>query len=181
MKNMLWLLVYAFLCVELVVVCLFVLPLPRKVKLFTLRVLSTSSHLLRLGKLVNYIKISLLFAVVESSTDAYRVQQRLTDQFSSNALPGTVSLDNYTLKQRQFRSQRNFYLAGFCFTLVFVIQTLFELTSKVIMLESRLDKDVKSSSTTSADNTSHDEEPAGSRNYKKLSSQNVKGESKKIV
>ncbi|GJD08556.1 hypothetical protein Gasu2_28510 [Galdieria sulphuraria] len=137
---MLWLLVYLFLCTEVVIVALLVLPLPKRVRRLVLRVLATGSQFLHLRKFINYISLSLFFGIVESLTDAYRVQLKLSEQTTSNGMfSNAVSFEVRTLKQRQFRSQRNFYLASFSLTLLFVIGKLFELTSRINVLESQLE------------------------------------------
>ncbi|KAK4526679.1 hypothetical protein GAYE_SCF26G4595 [Galdieria yellowstonensis] len=179
---MLWFSVYLFLCVEIVIVALLVLPLPKKVRRLVLRALATAAHFTNLKKFIHYISLSLFFALVESLTDAYRVQLKLTDQTGAlgGVLPNTVSFELHSLKQRQFRSQRNFYLAGFSLTLLFVIGKLFELTSRVAVLESQLEPKSTGSS------IGEDDVAASGSNHDKYAKKAVdkttnRSESKKVV
>ncbi|GJQ12852.1 hypothetical protein GpartN1_g4643.t1 [Galdieria partita] len=191
MKNMLWLLVYLFLCTEIAIVALLVLPLPKRVRRLVLRLLATGSQFLHLAKFINYISLSLFFGMIESLTDAYRVQLKLSEQTAANGLlSNAVSFEVHTLKQRQFRSQRNFYLASFSLTLLFVISKLFELTSRINVLESQLETKFTSGTSseqpsdlgpTSSNQDQHSKKTPDKAKSKELKSFKPTTESKKIV
>eukprot|EP00190_Bangiopsis_sp_CCMP1999_P007492 CAMPEP_0198725236 /NCGR_PEP_ID=MMETSP1475-20131203/2581_1 /TAXON_ID= ORGANISM="Unidentified sp., Strain CCMP1999" /NCGR_SAMPLE_ID=MMETSP1475 /ASSEMBLY_ACC=CAM_ASM_001111 /LENGTH=169 /DNA_ID=CAMNT_0044486979 /DNA_START=250 /DNA_END=759 /DNA_ORIENTATION=- len=109
---------------------------------------------------VRFLILGLALGVFES----LQIIRRLQDKTEGlNDMYAALSVSQK--KQRMFRAERNLYLAGFCLTLIFVIQRLIQLAVENSDLSYEIEKKQKSAkstqSTASTSETAREESSQG--------------------
>ncbi|KAJ8902154.1 hypothetical protein NDN08_006562 [Rhodosorus marinus] len=103
------------------------LPLPHTVWRSISKVLRTSAVDSALTFIVRFLVVGLAIGVFDSVQSIQGLQEQISVT-DPNDLYSAMSLSSR--KQRIFRAERNLYLAGFCFALIFIIRRLFQLAAK---------------------------------------------------
>lgn len=132
--------VFFFLCFELGIVAILVLPLPRKLRNLIARKIADFRLGDRIRFAAQWIMFGLIAALVESITTLQRLEGREHQPASSGHSPYDPSILEVSIdKQRKFRAERNLYLAGFSLTLLFVIARVTELMQECVKFEDERD------------------------------------------
>lgn len=138
MASIIWTTVWWFLVVELAIVLILVIPVPRKVRNALARPISRLRLGDRFSKFGLFITLGLVFALVESMSSIQALQERQTLEHDlDHAGIGGGGTEHDRIfhdldKQRKFRAERNMYLAGFSLTLQFVIVRLCQLMQESV-------------------------------------------------
>eukprot|EP00540_Astrosyne_radiata_P018666 CAMPEP_0116844954 /NCGR_PEP_ID=MMETSP0418-20121206/12991_1 /TAXON_ID=1158023 /ORGANISM="Astrosyne radiata, Strain 13vi08-1A" /LENGTH=175 /DNA_ID=CAMNT_0004475997 /DNA_START=27 /DNA_END=554 /DNA_ORIENTATION=+ len=140
MASLVWSSVWLFLMIELVFTLILVIPVPRRIRNLIARRISRLHVGDRIRTPALFVALSLGFALVESMSSLRTVEQRLHE---SRNLDLSYEKERHiveVLRERKFRAQRNMYLAGFSFTLMFVIVRIVQLMKESIDLEDECER-----------------------------------------
>mmetsp|Transcript_11394 Transcript_11394/g.17488 ORF Transcript_11394/g.17488 Transcript_11394/m.17488 type:complete len:187 (+) Transcript_11394:133-693(+) len=138
MASIIWTTVWWFLMVELVIVLILVIPVPRKVRNALARPVSRLRLGDRFSKIGLFVTIGLTFALIESisSIQALQERQKLEHELDHAGIGGGGTEHDRIFhdldRQRKFRAERNMYLAAFSLTLQFVIMRLCQLMQESV-------------------------------------------------
>lgn len=136
--------VFIFLCIELVITLILVLPLPRIVR----RLIARGILKLNLGPRVRFVSQFILFGLAFAFVDSIQTLNRLTARESEPSIaasldPRQAGMDRSMERQRKFRAERNIYLSAFALTLLFVIARIVELLQENTKFEDERDGERK--------------------------------------
>ena len=137
MASLVWTAVYLLLLVELAIVFILVIPMPRR---WHHSLVARPIRHFRLGerlaKPVLFLGIALAVALAESFLHHQRIVQRLAmdqQQMNGNNIePHREHLHHVHDKERKYKAERNMYLAGFALTLIFVIGRITQLMQESV-------------------------------------------------
>ena len=137
MASLVWTAVYLLLLVELAIVFILVIPMPRRWQ--NSLVARPIRHFRlgeRLAKPVLFLGIALTVALAESFVHHQRIVQRLAMDHNQpqqmNIEPHREHLHHVHDKERKYKAERNMYLAGFALTLIFVIGRITQLMQESV-------------------------------------------------
>eukprot|EP00540_Astrosyne_radiata_P019433 CAMPEP_0116838570 /NCGR_PEP_ID=MMETSP0418-20121206/9287_1 /TAXON_ID=1158023 /ORGANISM="Astrosyne radiata, Strain 13vi08-1A" /LENGTH=150 /DNA_ID=CAMNT_0004468589 /DNA_START=139 /DNA_END=591 /DNA_ORIENTATION=- len=135
MASLMWTSVWWFLMAELVFTLVLVIPVPRRIRNLIARKIKRLSLGDRIKTPARFIALAFGFALVESIYTLYRIEERLHEarDLDLSFKKDRKMVEN--LRERKCRAQRNTYLAGFAFTLMFVIVRIVQLLKENIELE----------------------------------------------
>lgn len=141
MASITWTSVFVILIVELVVTFILVVPVPRRLRNLIARNIFKFDLGERFSKVIWFVALALIFALVES----YYSVERLMDKLAIKEEEDAVRMDHHSHhhhndKQRLYRAERNMYLAGFALTLLFVIGRILQLMQESVELDDECDK-----------------------------------------
>jgi len=145
MASLIWTSVFFFLIAELFVTLVLVIPVPRKIRNYLARkVISPLKLGERLSKPILFVGIGLVFAFLESYFAHGRIVARMVEEYGGTSWvhrgdPHTAH-DHMHDKERKYKAERNMYLAGFSFTLLFVIGRLTQLMQESVELEAECER-----------------------------------------
>jgi len=138
--------VLAILCFEWIFISLFLLPLPSRFKILFTRLINSNKNIF-------YIIGSILLVLLAGTTiEMGRFEEKYQDSAEGSA--GDF-LQAEHLKLMKFRTERNFYLKAFAFTLMLILFGLMKLTTYIASLEAKLHV-LKQAKTTPAPNKAAD-------------------------
>ena len=156
--SIIWTSIFGIGCLEWLVVCGLVVPLPRSLR----RVLATlcgnnwPSMGDTLRKPLTYLGVALSLALVESIVTRQRLvaRRQLWEGGEASSLSSGDPYHHHHHvhshdKERQFRAERNMYLAGFTLTLLFVIGRITTLMQESVELEEEVERLQKQTSSDS--------------------------------
>lgn len=153
MASFLWTSVFIFLCLELVLTLILVIPVPRKIRNWVCRQ-TTKMHL---QQKLQPILWGIGFALSLALMDSWSLLQFLfQDQPSGGPHHNHHPHDppgNHHLKEKEYKTERNMYLAGFALTLLFVIGRITDLMQEHVELEDHLEN-IRLSSKSAIETTS---------------------------
>jgi signal transduction histidine kinase len=142
MASLVWTSVYLLLLVELAIVTILVIPIPRRLRNILAKFIQQFNLGARLAKPVLFIGVALAFALVES----YYHHQRIVDRLDLEKREhGGMSREHEHTwhvhdKERKYKAERNMYLAGFALTLIFVIGRITQLMQESVELEEKINE-----------------------------------------
>jgi len=141
MPSLIWGAVFLFLLLELAVTVVLALPVPRKMRNFLAREVFKFNLGDKLTKPVLYIGIALGLALLESFMTHRRLLTRMEDEHNSgiSSIPHDAVYHTHD-KERKYKAERNMYLAGFSFTLLFVIGRITTLMQESVELEEETER-----------------------------------------
>ena len=140
MASFLWTSVFIFLCLELALTLILVIPVPRKIRNWVCRQ-TTKIHLKqKLQPILWGIGCALSVALMDCwSLLQYIFQDHHpidTIHPHSTIPPGHLT---HHQKEKEYKTERNIYLAGFALTLLFVIGRIADLMQEHVELEDDLE------------------------------------------
>lgn len=152
--SVVWLAVFATLCVELVFTAVLVAPLPIVIRNGIARFIYHHKIGDKLSFFLRFATLALMFAVWDSVQDLQRLEKKYAPSDSNASGPvdpisgGNASFQQTSFdRQRKFRAERNLYLSGMTLTLLFVIRRLVEMSNEsaisleaITALETRLNQ-----------------------------------------
>ncbi|KAI0291572.1 endoplasmic reticulum protein [Russula brevipes] len=144
-------LTFVLLASEMVAFCIFVAPLPFKVRRRLFRFLSESPFV---AKFAYGLKISFIFVAV-LFLDAFQRMFRITAEVEAAKSSGQGMQDVRTetsFAARKFYAQRNVYLTGFCLFLSLVLTRTFYIIQDLIHVQDEYAKLKKATAGNSRDN-----------------------------
>eukprot|EP00538_Stauroneis_constricta_P009328 CAMPEP_0119554670 /NCGR_PEP_ID=MMETSP1352-20130426/7080_1 /TAXON_ID=265584 /ORGANISM="Stauroneis constricta, Strain CCMP1120" /LENGTH=183 /DNA_ID=CAMNT_0007601285 /DNA_START=60 /DNA_END=611 /DNA_ORIENTATION=- len=140
MASIIWTSIFVFLICELLLTGLLVIPVPRKIRNFIASKIFQLQLGEKLSKYILFIGIGLVFAILES----FISHQRIVDRMSEYGDGGGYDHHHHGHKEhihdkeRKYKTERNMYLAGFAFTLLFVIGRITQLMEESVELEKQI-------------------------------------------
>ncbi len=139
MASVLWTSVFIFLCLELGLTLILVIPVPRKIRNWVCRE-TTKLHLKeKLQPVLWGVGVALSVALL----DCLSLLQFL---FQDDTVVREMSMMHHASgllahqKEKEYKTERNIYLAGFALTLLFVIGRITDLMQEHVELEDDLEK-----------------------------------------
>lgn len=142
MASLIWSSVWLLLMAELVVTTVLVIPVPRKIRNWIARKVQKVQLGDRFGRYAYVLLLLLLLALVESMHSVHTIEEKMKyDKDRRHDLSYErlqTIMDHH--RERRFRSQRNMYIAGFSFTLMFVIGRITTLMQESIELENEIER-----------------------------------------
>mmetsp|Transcript_20370 Transcript_20370/g.48431 ORF Transcript_20370/g.48431 Transcript_20370/m.48431 type:complete len:175 (+) Transcript_20370:103-627(+) len=173
MASIIWMAIFALLVVELVIVLILCLPLPRRARNVVAREIFKLNLEDTMKKPMIALGAALCLALVESYFTHQRIMTRL---YGAADGEGGGENDHYHHhhrdrfypnlmdKERKYKSERNLYLAGFALTLLFAIGRLTALLQESVELhdemERLLQKKQQQTSSASSESTTKDKAKA---------------------
>lgn len=149
--SFLWTSVFIFFILELALTLILVIPVPRKFRNWICREVSKldlKHHLhiplicvgfaLGLTLLDSLSFLQLIFA--EEKEDHDNTLNHGYNEYVSAASIGDYEMLRHHEKEKEYRTERNAYLAGFALTLIFVIGRITDLMQEHVELEDDLEK-----------------------------------------
>ena len=144
MASFLWTSVFILLCLELALTLVLVIPVPRKIRNWVCRQ-TTKIHLQqKLQPILWGIGVALSLALMDSwSLLQFLFQDKndptiLLSHHDPPHKPPTGHLSHHQ-KEKEYKAERNMYLAGFALTLLFVIGRITNLMQEHVELEYHLE------------------------------------------
>jgi len=149
-------LTFLLLASEMVAFCIFVAPLPFKVRRRLFRFLSESPMVAKIayGLKISFISVAILFL------DAVQRMFRITTEVEAAKHNGQGIQDVRTetsFAARKFYAQRNVYLTGFCLFLSLVLTRTFYIIQDLIHVQDEYAKLKKAAASTSRGNVAADD------------------------
>eukprot|EP00188_Purpureofilum_apyrenoidigerum_P005316 Plantae.Rhodophyta-Purpureofilum_apyrenoidigerum.ctg6813.p1 GENE.Plantae.Rhodophyta-Purpureofilum_apyrenoidigerum.ctg6813~~Plantae.Rhodophyta-Purpureofilum_apyrenoidigerum.ctg6813.p1 ORF type:complete len:197 (+),score=36.28 Plantae.Rhodophyta-Purpureofilum_apyrenoidigerum.ctg6813:202-792(+) len=138
MASAIWVATFVLLCVEVVLCAVMMVPLPRSFW----RQISSILKITAVSNVVTFFVRFLILGLALGVFESVQIIRRLQDKAEgSNDMYAALSVSQK--KQRMFRAERNLYLAGFCLTLIFVIQRVIQLATENSNLSYEIEKKKK--------------------------------------
>jgi Bap31/Bap29 transmembrane region len=143
MSSFLWACVTVVLALELLILSLFVAPLPWGVRKNVTRFFQRPAVEAAFQRVLRYVGFGLALAIVESihglqnlhKVLQFSVDERVSVDASAN-MTSDVSAHDFRLES--VLAQRNLYLAGFCLVLLFTLSRVIELVSHETALRDKI-------------------------------------------
>ena len=132
MRSIVWTSVFFILCLELALTFLLVLPVPRKLRNGVCRAATDLNLKGRLQPILLGLGIALGLAFLDGLSFLVFLVQDQKD------IPHHLRYHDHDTKEREYQTERNLYLAGFCLTLIFVIGRITDLMQEHVDLEDEL-------------------------------------------
>lgn len=146
MASLLWQSVFVFLCLELALTLILVIPVPRKIRNWVCRQATNLDLKERLKPALWGVGLALGIAILDCFsllTMIFSMEQEAHER-SHQLFGGPPHRHNdimHTIdKEKEYKTERNMYLAGFALTLLFVIGRITDLMQEHVDLEDDLEK-----------------------------------------
>eukprot|EP00529_Nitzschia_sp_RCC80_P035330 CAMPEP_0113490382 /NCGR_PEP_ID=MMETSP0014_2-20120614/27017_1 /TAXON_ID=2857 /ORGANISM="Nitzschia sp." /LENGTH=176 /DNA_ID=CAMNT_0000384151 /DNA_START=85 /DNA_END=615 /DNA_ORIENTATION=+ /assembly_acc=CAM_ASM_000159 len=175
MASIIWMAIFALLVVELVIVLILCLPLPRRARNVVAREIFKLNLEDTMKKPMMALGAALCLALVESYFTHQRIMTRLYGAADGEGGGGEDGhyhhhhhhdrfYPNLMDKERKYKSERNLYLAGFALTLLFAIGRITALLQESVELhdemERLLQKKQQQTTSSSSESTTNDKAKA---------------------
>lgn len=151
MASFLWTSVFVFLCLEIALTLILVIPVPRKVRNWVCRETTKLDLKERLKPVLLGIGLALGVALLDCFsllTMLFSMEREADERYYQFFGGPTTYRPNDVLhqidKEKEYKTERNIYLAGFSLTLLFVIGRITDLMQEHVDLEDDLEKIRKS-------------------------------------
>jgi uncharacterized membrane protein len=132
MRSIVWTSVFFILCLELALTFLLVLPVSRKLRNGVCRAATNLKLRGRLQPILWGLGVALGLSLLDGlSFLLFLAQDR-------KEIPHQLRYHDHDAKEREYQTERNLYLAGFCLTLIFVIGRITDLMQEHVDLEDEL-------------------------------------------
>merc|ERR1712157_335402 len=145
--SLVWSTAYVFLLLEIAITVILVIPVPIKIRNLIARQIFKLKMGERLSKPILFIGIALAFGFIDSYMKLQNLLDKMDEQHTLEVEhghmgggPGTMLSDGYQriqIKEKKYKAERNLYLTGFAFTLLFVIGRITQLMQEHVELEQK--------------------------------------------
>jgi hypothetical protein len=141
MRSLVWTGVFVFLMFEIGFTLLLAVPIPRKWRNWLCMEVSKLEVKKRLKMPLTFVGFSLFFALLDSVNYLVMIMRRGEDEKDRRyGSPEDRILVRQVEKEKEYKTERNLYLAGFALTLIFVIGRMTDLMQEHAELEADLEK-----------------------------------------
>jgi Bap31/Bap29 transmembrane region len=142
MRSILWTAIFVILCLEVALTFVLVLPVPRRLRNGVCRAATDLDLKGKLYPVLRGLGIGLVLALL----DSFSFLQFLVQD--NREIHGQHHRHHdHHAREREYQTERNIYLAGFCLTLIFVIGRITDLMQEHVELEDELERARKVSPT----------------------------------
>ena len=143
MASFLWTCVFLFLCLELALTMILVIPLPRKFRNWVCRGTTTLDLKGRLKPALWGIGVALSVALLDCLSllqFLFSMEDEAHERSRIYGGGGAAEVVKRQMdKEKEYKTERNIYLAGFALTLLFVIGRIMDLMQEHVELEDELE------------------------------------------
>jgi hypothetical protein len=141
MASFLWTSVFIFLCLEIALTLILVIPLPRKFRNWVCRETTKLDLKEKLRPALWGIGVALSVALFDCLSLLQFIFSVEEEAHERRVVYGAADAIQRQLgKEKEYKTERNIYLAGFALTLLFVIGRITDLMQEHVELEDELEK-----------------------------------------